>query len=104
MQSVLFGLIWKHAWGSKRPGDIVNHIWKDYRISKYRCWRKIGLADALTFTEKKYKPRFAIDLATLTGAIIVALGSEYAGLFSNDNIIAQLYDGNKVGEKFETPS
>ena len=39
------------------------------------------LADALTFTEEKFKPKFIVDLATLTGAIIVCLGSEYAGLF-----------------------
>ena len=39
----------------------------------------------LTFTEKKFKPKFIVDLATLTGAIIVCLGSEYAGLFSNDD-------------------
>ena len=57
------------------------------------------LADALTFTEEKYKPKFIIDLATLTGAIIVSLGSEYAGLFSNDEKLSnQLID---VGEKTE---
>ena len=55
----------------------------------------------LTFTEKKYKPRFIIDLATLTGAIIVSLGSEYAGLFSNnDKLSNELIDaGEKVNEK-----
>ena len=42
------------------------------------------LADALTYTEEKFKPSLIIDLATLTGAIIVALGSEYAGLWSNN--------------------
>ena len=46
---------------------------------------RLVLADALTFTESKYKPQFIVDLATLTGAIIVALGSEYAGLFSNND-------------------
>ena len=57
------------------------------------------LADALTFTEEKFKPQFIIDLATLTGAIIVSLGSEYAGLFSNDDKLSnQLID---VGEKTE---
>jgi len=59
------------------------------------------LADALTFTEKKFKPKFIIDLATLTGAIIVSLGSEYAGLFSNDDKLSnQIYEaGKKVSEK-----
>ncbi len=59
------------------------------------------MADALTYTEKKYKPKFIVDLATLTGAIIVSLGSEYAGLFSNDDKLSeQLFkSGEKVGEK-----
>ena len=59
------------------------------------------LADAMSFTEKKYRPSLMIDLATLTGAIIVALGSEYAGLFSNsDKLSKQLHEaGNKVDEK-----
>ena len=59
------------------------------------------LADALSFTEKKFKPQFMIDLATLTGAIIVCLGEEYAGLFSNDdNISKKIFEaGEKVGEK-----
>ena len=58
------------------------------------------LADASTIIEK-FKPKFIIDLATLTGAIIVCLGSEYAGLFSNDDKLSkQLHDaGEKVQEK-----
>ena len=59
------------------------------------------LADAMSFTEKKFNPSLMVDLATLTGAIIVALGSEYAGLFSNnDKLSKQLFDaGNNVEEK-----
>ena len=54
---------------------------------------RLVLADALTYTEKKYKPEFIVDLATLTGAIIVSLGSEFAGLFSNnDKLSKQLFD------------
>ena len=49
------------------------------------------LADAITFTEKKFKPQFIIDLATLTGAIIVSLGSEYAGLFSNNDELSKKF-------------
>ena len=62
---------------------------------------RLVLADALTFTEKKFKPKFIIDLATLTGAIIVCLGSEYAGLFSNDdNLSRQISNaGEGVEEK-----
>ena len=59
------------------------------------------MADALTFTEKKFKPKFMVDLATLTGAIIVSLGSEYAGLFSNDDKLSKelLEAGERVDEK-----
>ena len=46
---------------------------------------RLVLADALTYTEKKFKPQLIVDLATLTGAIIVSLGSEFAGLFSNND-------------------
>ena len=51
--------------------------------------------------KKKFKPKFIVDLATLTGAIIVSLGSEYAGLFSNDDKISDQLSkaGGKVGEK-----
>ena len=57
---------------------------------------RLVLADALTFTEKKFKPKFIVDLATLTGAIIVSLGSEYAGLFSNDDKLSkQLIDAGE---------
>ena len=59
------------------------------------------LADCLWYTQQKYKPEFMIDLATLTGAIIVALGSSRAGLFSNnDKLAQQLFDaGEKSGEE-----
>ena len=59
------------------------------------------MADALSFTEAKFKPRFMVDLATLTGAIIMALGEEYAGLFSNnDELSNRLFKaGEKVKEK-----
>ena len=43
------------------------------------------LADALWYTQEKYKPELMVDLATLTGAIIIAIGNEYAGLFSNND-------------------
>ena len=62
---------------------------------------RLVLADALSFTERKFKPEMIVDLATLTGAIIVSLGSEYAGLFSNnDNLSKKIYEaGLKVDEK-----
>jgi len=87
---------------AQRPGDIVkSYSGKTIEILNTDAEGRLVLADALTFTEKKFKPRFMVDLATLTGAIIVSLGSEYAGLFSNDDKISkQLIEaGNKVDEK-----
>jgi leucyl aminopeptidase len=87
---------------AQRPGDIVkSYSGKTIEILNTDAEGRLVLADAITFTEKKFKPRFMIDLATLTGAIIVSLGSEYAGLFSNDDKLSnQLMEaGNKVDEK-----
>ncbi len=87
---------------AQRPGDIVkSYSGKTIEILNTDAEGRLVLADALTFTEKKFKPKFIIDLATLTGAIIVSLGSEYAGLFSNDDKLSkQLIDaGKKVEEK-----
>jgi len=87
---------------AQRPGDIVkSYSGKTIEILNTDAEGRLVLADALTFTEKKFKPKFIVDLATLTGAIIVALGSEYAGLFSNnDKLSKQLLDvGEKVEEK-----
>jgi leucyl aminopeptidase len=87
---------------AQRPGDIVkSYSGKTIEILNTDAEGRLVLADALTFTEKKFKPKFMVDLATLTGAIIVSLGSEYAGLFSNDDKLSkQLLDaGNKVEEK-----
>ena len=87
---------------AQRPGDIVkSYSGKTIEILNTDAEGRLVLADALTFTEKKFKPKFMVDLATLTGAIIVSLGSEYAGLFSNnDELSNQLLDsGKKVEEK-----
>ena len=87
---------------AQRPGDIVkSYSGKTIEILNTDAEGRLVLADALTFTEKKFKPKFIIDLATLTGAIIVCLGSEYAGLFTNDDKLSkQLFDaGEKVQEK-----
>jgi leucyl aminopeptidase len=87
---------------AQRPGDIVkSYSGKTIEILNTDAEGRLVLADALTFTEKKFKPKFIIDLATLTGAIIVSLGSEYAGLFSNNDKLAKqlLEAGDKVEEK-----
>ncbi len=87
---------------AQRPGDIVkSYSGKTIEVLNTDAEGRLVLADAITYTEKKFKPRFIIDLATLTGAIIVSLGSEYAGLFSNDDKLSnQIFKaGDKVGEK-----
>ncbi len=88
--------------GAQRPGDIVkSYSGKTIEVLNTDAEGRLVLADALSFTEKKFKPKFMIDLATLTGAIIVSLGSEYAGLFSNDDKLSKqiLNAGEKVEEK-----
>ena len=87
---------------AQRPGDIVkSYSGKTIEILNTDAEGRLVLADALTYTEKKFKPKFIIDLATLTGAIIVCLGSEYAGLFSNDDGLSKkiFNAGEYVGEK-----
>ncbi len=87
---------------AQRPGDIVkSYSGKTIEVLNTDAEGRLVLADALTFTEKKFKPKFIIDLATLTGAIIVCLGSEYAGLFSNDDKLSKqiINAGEKVEEK-----
>ena len=87
---------------AQRPGDIVkSYSGKTVEILNTDAEGRLVLADALTFTEEKFKPKFIVDLATLTGAIIVSLGSEYAGLFSNDDKLSQqlIESGEHVEEK-----
>ena len=87
---------------AQRPGDIVkSYSGKTIEVLNTDAEGRLVLADALTYTEKKYKPKIIVDLATLTGAIIVSLGSEYAGLFSNDDKLSKqiLKAGKTVEEK-----
>ncbi len=87
---------------AQRPGDIVkSYSGQTIEVLNTDAEGRLVLADALTYTEKKFEPQLIVDLATLTGAIIVALGSEYAGLWSNsDKLSQQLLDaGEKVEEK-----
>ena len=87
---------------AQRPGDIVKSFsGKTIEVLNTDAEGRLVLADALSFTEKKYKPKFIIDLATLTGAIIISLGEEYAGLFSNnDELSKNIYKASEnVNEK-----
>ena len=74
---------------AQRPGDIVTSMsGQTIEIINTDAEGRLVLADVLWYVAKKYKPRFMIDLATLTGAIMVALGTDHAGLFSNNDELA----------------
>ncbi|MFA5949641.1 MAG: leucyl aminopeptidase [Hyphomicrobium sp.] len=73
-----------------RPGDIVTSMsGQTVEILNTDAEGRLVLADVLWYAQERFKPRLVIDLATLTGAIMVALGKEYAGLFSNDDKLAE---------------
>jgi leucyl aminopeptidase len=87
---------------AQRPGDIVTSMsGQTIEIINTDAEGRLVLADVLWHVAKKYKPKFMVDLATLTGAIIVALGQEYAGLFSNDDKLSERLSkaGEATGEK-----
>ena len=87
---------------AQRPGDIVTSLsGQTIEIINTDAEGRLVLADVLWYTKERFKPRFMIDLATLTGAILVALGTEHAGLFSNDDKLAgELAEaGAATGEK-----
>jgi leucyl aminopeptidase len=71
---------------AQRPGDIVTSMsGQTIEIINTDAEGRLVLADVLWYTNKRFKPKFMINLATLTGAIIVALGHEYAGMFTNND-------------------
>jgi leucyl aminopeptidase len=87
---------------AQRPGDIVTTMsGQTIEVINTDAEGRLVLADVLHYVNKRFKPKFMIDLATLTGAIIVALGYEHAGLFSNDDKLADrlLKAGLATGER-----
>ena len=85
-----------------KPGDIVvSASGQTIEIQNTDAEGRLVLADLLWYAQHHFSPRHLIDLATLTGAVIVALGHEYAGLFSNDDDLADklVKTGRKVDEK-----
>ena len=87
---------------AQRPGDIVTSMsGQTIEIINTEAEGRLVLADVLWYVATKFKPKFMIDLATLTGAIMVALGTEYAGLFSNNDELAErlFKAGNETGER-----
>ncbi|MEM7197950.1 MAG: leucyl aminopeptidase, partial [Pseudomonadota bacterium] len=88
--------------GAQRPGDVVGTLsGQTVEIHNTDAEGRLVLADVLWYAQDRFRPRAMIDLATLTGAIMIALGTEHAGLFSNDDDLAQnlLATGLVVEEK-----
>ncbi|MBA4787245.1 MULTISPECIES: leucyl aminopeptidase [Brevundimonas] len=88
---------------AQRPGDVVVSMsGQTVEVINTDAEGRLVLADALWYTQERFKPKFMIDLATLTGAMIVALGLDYAGVFSNSDEVAEpiLAASKKVGENF----
>ena len=86
---------------AQRPGDIVTSMsGQTIEVINTDAEGRLVLADALWYTQENYKPRAIVDLATLTGAIIIALGHDHAGLFCNDDKMSEQLTaaGKAVGE------
>ena len=87
---------------AQRPGDVVTSMsGQTIEVINTDAEGRLVLADALWYTQATFKPRFMIDLATLTGAIIVSLGTYQAGLFSNDDELSErlIAAGKESGEE-----
>ena len=87
---------------AQRPGDVVTSMsGQTIEVINTDAEGRLVLADALWYVQKNFNPQAIVDLATLTGAIIIALGHEYAGLFANDDELASRLAaaGERTGEK-----
>ena len=87
---------------AQRPGDVVkSYSGQTIEVLNTDAEGRLVLADVLWYCQEKFAPRFMVDLATLTGAIIISLGHEHAGLFSNDDDLAAKLTaaGLAAGEK-----
>lgn len=95
----LIGLVENMPDGNaQRPGDIVTSLsGQTIQVLNTDAEGRLVLADVLWHAQEQYRPRFIVDLATLTGAMLVALGMEKAGLFSNDDeLAAQIHDASEA--------
>jgi leucyl aminopeptidase len=99
----LVGLVENMPSGSaQRPGDVVKSLsGQTVEIINTDAEGRLVLADVMWYCQQRFAPRFMVDLATLTGAIIVGLGHEHAGLFANNEPLAEklLAAGRESGEK-----
>ena len=87
---------------AQRPGDVVTSMsGQTVEVINTDAEGRLVLADAITYVQRNYKPKLIVDLATLTGAILISLGHEYAGLFTTDDDLANklLEAGQSSGDK-----
>ena len=88
---------------AQRPGDVVTSMsGQTIEVLNTDAEGRMVLADCLWYVQERFKPKAVINLATLTGAVMVALGKEHAGIFSNNDELATrlIAAGNATGEKF----
>jgi leucyl aminopeptidase len=99
----LVGLVENMPSGNaQRPGDVVtSYSGQTIEVINTDAEGRLVLADVIWYAQQKYDPKFMVDLATLTGAIIIGLGHEYAGMFSNDDGLSQKLTaaGQATGER-----
>ena len=83
---------------AQRPGDVVTSMsGQTIEVLNTDAEGRLVLADALHWTQEEFQPARIIDFATLTGAMIIALGNEFAGVFSNDDKLAKdLHDAGEI--------
>jgi leucyl aminopeptidase len=87
---------------AQRPGDVVTTMsGQTVEVINTDAEGRLVLCDAITWTQQRFKPKTIVDLATLTGAMIVSLGHEHGGVFANDDTLADglLAAGKATGEK-----
>jgi leucyl aminopeptidase len=99
----LIGLVENMPSGTAvRPGDVVkSYSGQTIEVINTDAEGRLVLADVLYYAQQRFSPKYMVDLATLTGAIIVGLGHEYAGMFSNNDELAEklIAAGKETGEK-----
>ena len=87
---------------AQRPGDVVTSMsGQTIEILNTDAEGRLVLCDVITWVQREYRPKTIVDLATLTGAMIISLGNEHGGLFSNDDALADalLAAGRETGDK-----
>ena len=85
---------------AQRPGDVVTTMsGQTVEVINTDAEGRLVLADAITYAQRNFKPSTIIDLATLTGAMLISLGHEWAGLFSNDDELAAEAAAGRRGER-----